>query len=124
MQTRELITTFKKPCFCLDHGAFETTGLAKSESSIDREISSVEAGSETGIVDASYCKSSVWFALPRDERKKILVARDKDRKGSKNRWKRNGEGKMVRRGNGKGSGSSIGDGKSKRKLAALVSESN
>jgi hypothetical protein len=89
---------------------FNVAGLAKGK------------GSEKGIVDASYCKSSVWFALPRDERKKILAARDKDGKGSKNGWERNGEGEMVRRGNGKGSGSSIGDGKSKRKLVALASE--
>jgi hypothetical protein len=53
---------------------FNTASLVKGKSSFDREISSFEAGSEKGIVDASYCKSSVWFTLPRDEMKKILVA--------------------------------------------------
>jgi hypothetical protein len=73
--------------FVLTMECFNVAGLAKGKSSSDREISSVEAGSEKGIVDASYCKSSVWLALPRDERKKILAARDKDAKGSKNGWK-------------------------------------
>jgi hypothetical protein len=39
---------------------FNAAGLANGKSSFDQEISSsVEAGSEKGIVDASYCKSSV-----------------------------------------------------------------
>jgi hypothetical protein len=42
--------------------------------SFDQEISSVEAESGKGKVDASYHKPSEWFALPEDEGKKILVA--------------------------------------------------
>jgi hypothetical protein len=89
----------------------------KGESSFDHEISSVETGSGKGKVDTSYHKVSEWFALPDDERKKILAAQDQDRNGSKNGQKRNG-----RKGKGKGRGGGNVDGKSKQKLAVLASE--
>jgi hypothetical protein len=70
---------------------FNTAGLAKGEASFIHEISQVESGKGKGEVD-TYHKMSEWFALPEDERKKILAAQDKNGGCLKNGWKKHGGG--------------------------------
>jgi hypothetical protein len=96
---------------------FNMASLMKGDSSFDREISSVETGGSKGKVDTSYHSYTEWCTLPVDERKKILVAQEKNGGHSKNEKKmNNGKGKS------KGSGNSFVDEKTKQKLAALVSQ--
>jgi hypothetical protein len=89
----------------------------KGDSSFDREISSVDTRSGKSKLDTSYHPLAEWFALPADERKKILVAHTKNGKNGKN-----GKNKDSGKGKGKGGGNSFVGEKTKRKLVALASQ--
>jgi hypothetical protein len=72
----QCINTVIKVLFAQTMEWSNTAGcLVKGDASFDCEISQGESGK--GKVNTSYHKVSEWFALPEDERKKIMAARDK-----------------------------------------------
>jgi hypothetical protein len=86
---------------------YNESTLTTERDGFDRSISEVKTG-KSGNVDTSYRDSNAWSKLSKEEKDKILAARDKAGIKSKRKRKGNGDDKK--------------NAKSYRKLAALAKE--